>query len=190
MSDQLLRTLTLLETLLDYLPGPQMIRSPASDDSATPGRSRVYTAAEIDRQLAYLEHQARLRRNDNSKGSEPWEAARREQYRHGDYAALDVAMMELEVVDSLWASLAWRVAHHHPGVMDQALRVELVRSVLWLAQRLPRPARVPAWAMRSAAPSALHIAALREIGVPYSVLARVYGVDAKTARRMRKQAIA
>lgn len=187
MTDQVRRTWVLLDTLLDYLPGPQMMRSAASDDAPAAGRSRVYTMAELDRQLAHLEHQARLRAGDYSRmGSTPVEHARIEQYRQGDYAALDLAMMELEVVNALWSGLAWRVAHHHPAVLDVALRGELVRSIVWLAERLPNPAKVPPWTQSAAPPTALHIAALRELGVPYAVMVRVYGEGVGVLRRKAK----
>lgn len=187
MTDQLRRTLTLLETLLDYLPGPQMIRSQADAVLAQSDttRPRTYTPAERDRQLAHLEAQARARLGDHSRGSEPWEAARREQYATGDYARLDQALVVLEVENRRRHDLAWRVATHHPGLLDRELRVELVITIRWLGERLPRPVRLPTWATASAAPTPLHLAALRELGVPYAVLARVYGKD---ARRIRKRA--
>lgn len=187
MSDHLRRTFTLLETLLDYLPGPQMMRSQASDDTPS-STSRTYTMAELDRQIAHLEAQERARRDDwNRPGSTRIEAARREQYRQGDYAALDLALMELEVENAAWASLAWRVAHHHPGVLDRALRIELVCTIRWLAGRLPEPLRVPEWTRAAFAPSPTQLAALRELGVPMSVLERVYGKDAAALRRCGKR---
>lgn len=186
MSDQRRRTLLLLETLLDYLPGPQMMRSQADETAAPAGRSRVYTVAELDRQIAHLEHLERLRAGDYGREVEPWQRARREQYRQGDYAALDLALAEIEVVDSVWASLCWRVATHHPGVLDQALRVELVRAVSWLAGRLPVPVRVPAWTTPSALPTVAALLALRDMGVPFSVLERVYGKDVQSLRRKVK----
>lgn len=181
---QLRGTLILLETLLDYLPGPQCMRTAASDDAA-PAKARSYTPAELDRQLAHLEHQARLRRGDYKRASEPWEHARREQYRQGDYAALDLALAELEVVSRVWSSLAWRIATHHPAVLDLVLRVELVETIRWLAGRLPEPVKVPAWSMQSAPPTALHLAALRELGVPVRVVRRVYGEGVALPRRGR-----
>lgn len=185
--DQIRRTWVLLDTLLDYLPGPQAMRSAASDDPPAAGRSRTYTAAELDRQIAHLEAQERARRNDwNRKGSTPLEHARREQYRCGDYAALDAAMADLEAVDALWAGLAWRVAHHHPAVLDVALRRELVGAVLWLSERLPRPARIPDWERSAAPPTAVHLAALRELGVPFSAMTRVYGEPVGVLRRKVK----
>lgn len=187
MTDQIRRTWTLLETLLDYLPGPQMMRSADSDDAPAKG-ARTYSMAELDRQLAHIERQQRLRLGDYSRmGATPIEHARREQYRQGDYAALDMAMMDLEVANGVWASLAWRVAHHHPAVLDQALRVELVRSVRWLAGRLPSPARVPAWTHRAFAPTPAMIGALHEQGVPFRVMARVYGIEAAVLRRKGKR---
>lgn len=185
--DQRRRTLVLLETLLDYLPGPQMMRSQADDTAPPAGRSRVYTIAELDRQIAHLEHQERLRSGDYSAERESWQRARREQYRQGDYAALDLALAELEVVSGAWSSLCWRVATHHPGVLDQPLRVELVRAVSWLAGRLPVPVRVPAWTTPSALPTVAALLALRDMGVPFSVLERVYGKDAATLRRKTKR---
>lgn len=187
MSDHLRRTFTLLDTLLDYLPGPQLMRSAASDD-APASTSRTYTMAELDRQIAHLEAQERARRNDwNRPGSTPIEAARREQYRQGDYAAMDMALMDLEVHNAAWGSLAWRVAHHHPGVLDRALRIELVCTIRWLAGRLPEPLRVPEWTHRAFAPSPAQVAALRELGVPMSVLVRVYGRDAAALRLTGKR---
>lgn len=191
MSDQLRRTLTLLETLLDYLPGPQMIRSQADavmaqSDSARP---RTYTPAERDRQIAHLQLCERMR-GGGQPGGEPWEGARREQYATGDYAALDAALARLEVANRRHYDLAWRVATHHPGLLDLELRVELVRTIVWIGARLPRPVRLPAWATSSTPPTPLHLATLRDLGVPYAVLARVYGRDVSALRRRAKKAIA
>lgn len=187
---QLLRTWTLLDTLLDYLPGPSMQR-PASDtlpaQSDPEARTRTYTAAERDAQLANLEHQARLRLGDYRSDRDPWEHARREQYRQGDYNRLDHLLDDLRVLAPERHGLAWRVATHHPGILDQALRVELVRTVWWLAERLPDPCRVPAWAISSPQPSAGHIATLRALGVPWPVIGRVYGVSVVVAGRKVKR---
>lgn len=187
---QLLRTWTLLDTLLDYLPGPSMQR-PASDtlpaQSDSEARTRTYTAAETNAQIAHLEHQARLRDGDWRGQREPWELARLDQYRHGDYARIDDLLDDLRVLSPMRHSLAWRVATHHPGVLDQALRVELVRTVWWLAERLPDPCRVPAWAITAAPPTAGHIATLRALGVPCSVIGRVYGVRASMLGRKAKR---
>lgn len=185
MTDHLRRTWTLLDTLLDYLPGPQMMRSADSDEAPAKG-ARTYSMQELSRQIAHLEHQARMRQGDYRRGSEPWEHARREQYRQGDYAAMDLALMELEVVNAAWASLAWRVAHHHPAVLDRALRIELVLTIRWLAGRLPEPLKVPEWTRSSARPSPAQLQALRELGVPMRVLVRVYGRDAAALRRRVK----
>lgn len=189
MTSQIVRTWTLLETLLDYLPGPQMMRSAADSlPAAESARSRTYTMAELDRQLAHIAHQQRLRAGDYSRmGATPIEHARREQYRQGDYAALDLAMMDLEAENAIWAGLAWRVAHHHPAVLDQALRVELVRAVRWLSGQLPEPAKVPEWTRQAFAPTPAMIAAMRELGVPMRVMARVYGLDAAALRRKGKR---
>lgn len=193
---QLLRAWTLLETLLDYLPGPSMQR-PASDalpPSLDPqARTRAYTAAETSAQIAHLEQQARLREGNYQRLSEPWEHARRAQYAAGDYAPLDHLLDDLRVLAPMRHALAWRVATRHPGVLDQALRVELVRTVWWIAERLPDPCRVPAWAVSAAPPSAGHVATLHALGVPFSVISRVYGVRVaalgrKASKRAKEQA--
>lgn len=187
---QLLRTYTLLDTLLDYLPGPSMQR-PASDTlpatSDPQAKDRCYTAAEAEAQLAYLEGQARLRDGDWRGQREPWELARLDQYRQGDYARLDALLDDLRVLSPMRHSLAWRVATHHPALLDVALRVELVQAVWWLAERLPDPCRVPAWAVSAPVPSAGHIATLRGLGVPWPVIGRVYGVSVVVAGRKVKR---
>lgn len=186
---QLLRTYTLLDTLLDYLPGPSMQR-PASDTlpatSDPQAKTRTYTAAETSAQIAHLEHQARLRDGDWRGQREPWELARLDQYRQGDYARLDALLDDLRVLSPMRHSLAWRVATHHPALLDVALRVELVQAVWWLAERLPDPCRVPAWAVAAPVPSAGHIATLRGLGVPWVVITRCYAIKAPTIRTKRK----
>lgn len=186
---QLLRTWTLLDTLLDYLPGPSMQR-PASDTLPAQldpeARTRSMTTAETNAQLAYLEQQARLREGDHQGLREPWEHARRAQYAAGDYALLDHLLDDLRVLSPRRHALCWRVSTHHPAVLDRELRVELVRGVWWLAERLPDPCKVPAWAIPAGPPSALHVATLRALGVPWPVIGRVYGVSVVVAGRKRR----
>ena len=183
-TQQIVRTHTLLSTLLDYLPGPSMMRVEREPAPSSDAQTRFYTPQERDAELARIAHQQRLRAGSYARLSDPWEHARREQYRQGDYAALDAAMRRLELEDAERHRLAWRLACGHPAKLDAGLSLELLRTLRVLAGWLPDPARVPAWAVRTDT-SIQMIATLRGLGLPVAVISKVIGLPPGAVRRVK-----
>lgn len=110
------------------------------------GGSRPATVQEIDKALALLERDADARSGDFGSEKFPWERAKEQRDRSGDYRYLEEALRVLQ--------------HRLPGPYGALRRIYMVgvhvtptphlmslerQGLAWIAQRMPGAIKVPAW---------------------------------------------